>query len=144
VCSHFTGNNPSLQRQEFLKNIYSISYQECGTELIAFVLEAVEIKRLWPKYNRSLKRFEQGFALYDYIDQRGYVRLAVDKHRKFQLPVYACNSLLEGYSLLNQLIADFELCPKLCLIARNVRVCTRRGAPAPGTCRLMNITPKLK
>jgi DNA polymerase-3 subunit epsilon len=124
VCSHFTGNNPSLQRQEFLKNIYSISYQECGTELIAFVLEAVEIKRLWPKYNRSLKRFEQGFALYDYIDQRGYVRLAVDKHRKFHLPVYACNSLLEGYSLLNQLIADFELCPKLCFIQKNSAECS--------------------
>lgn len=124
VCSHFTGNNPSQQRQGFLKEIHSISYQECGTELIAFVLEAVEIKRLWPKFNRSLKRFEQGYALYDYIDQRGYVRLAVDKHRKFQMPLYTCNSLLEGYNLLNQLIENFDLCPKLCFVQKNSAECT--------------------
>ena len=123
VCSHFSGNNPNLQRQEFLRNIHHISFQECGTELIAFVLEAVEIKRLWPKYNRSLKRFEQGYALYDYIDQRGYVRLAVDKHHKFQVPVYTCNSLLEGYSLLNTLIDTFELCPKMCFIQKNSAEC---------------------
>jgi DNA polymerase-3 subunit epsilon len=123
VCSHFSGNNPGLQRQEFLKNIYSITYQECGTELVAFVLEAIEIKRLWPKYNRSLKRFEQGYALYDYIDRRGYLRLAVDKHRKFQLPVYTCNSLYEGYNLLNQLIDAFELCPKMCFIQKNTAEC---------------------
>lgn len=123
VCSHFTGNNSGRQRQEFLKNIYSISYQICGTELIAFVLEAVEIKRLWPQYNRSLKRFEQGYALYDYIDQRGYVRLAIDKHRKHQMPLYACNSLLEGYNLLNQLIDTFGLCPKLCFIQKNNAEC---------------------
>src|SRR6202012_4414037 len=54
VCSHFTGNNPGPQRQEFLRNICKITFQLCGTELIAFVLEAVEIKRLWPKYNHSL------------------------------------------------------------------------------------------
>lgn len=123
VCSHFSGNNSGLQRQEFMRNIHQVTFQECGTELIAFVLEAVEIKRLWPKYNRSLKRFEQKYALYDYIDQRGYVRLAVDKNHKFQAPIYTCNSLLEGYNLLNTLIDTFELCPKLCFIQKNNSEC---------------------
>lgn len=124
VCSHFTGNNPNLQRQEFLKNIHRISFQNCGTELIAFVLEAVEIKRLWPKYNRSLKRFENTFGIYMYEDQRGYLRMAVDKHRKHMPAVYACNSLLEGYNLLNNLIETFGLCPKLCFIQKNDQPCS--------------------
>ncbi|MEO6151199.1 MAG: DNA polymerase III subunit epsilon, partial [Mucilaginibacter sp.] len=106
-----------------LRNIHNITFQVCGTELIAFVLEAVEIKRLWPKYNRSLKRFEHAYALYDYIDQRGYVRLAVDKHRKYQSPLYTCNTMLEGYNLLNKLIYTFELCPKLCFVQKNTAVC---------------------
>src|ERR1700712_1771317 len=46
VCSHFSGNNPGPQRQEFLRNICHVTFQVCGTELIAFVLEAIEIKRL--------------------------------------------------------------------------------------------------
>ncbi len=124
VCSHFSGNNPGLQRQEFLRNIHHVSYQDCGTELIAFVLEAVEIKRLWPKYNRSLKRFEHAYGLYAFEDQSGYLRLAVDKRRKLTNPLYTCNSLLDGRNLLLRLIDDFELCPKFCFIQTNNEPCT--------------------
>jgi DNA polymerase III subunit epsilon len=124
VCSHFTGNNPGFQRQEFLRNIFHVTYQSCGTELIAFVLEAIEIKRLWPKYNRSLKRFEHAYGLYAFEDQNGYTRLAVDKRRKLTSPLYTCNSLLDGRNLLNRLIDEFELCPKLCFIQTNYGPCT--------------------
>jgi DNA polymerase-3 subunit epsilon len=123
VCSHFTGNNPGLQRQEFLRNIYQVTHQLCGTELIALVLEAVEIKRLWPKYNRSLKRFEHAYGLYAFEDQRGYLRLAVDKYRKSTGIIYTCSSLLEGYNLLNSLIEGFGLCPKLCFVQTNNGPC---------------------
>ena len=58
VVSHFSNNKPGRQKQEFLRNIYSISHETTGTELMAFLLECIEIKRLWPAYNRSLKRFE--------------------------------------------------------------------------------------
>jgi DNA polymerase-3 subunit epsilon len=124
VCSHFSGNNPGMQRQEFLRNIHSITFQDCGTELIAFVLEAVEIKRLWPKYNRSLKRYEHAYGLYAFEDQRGYLRLAVDKRRKLTAPLYTCNSLLDGRNLLIRLIENFGLCPKLCFIQTNNGPCT--------------------
>jgi len=128
VCSHFTGNNPGPQRQEFLRNIHNITFEVCGTELIAFVLEAVEIKRLWPRYNRSLKRFEHAFSLYAFEDQRGYVRLAIDKHRKMTGAIYSCNTLFEGRSILMQLIDTFQLCPKLCFIQNNNTVCTGTNA----------------
>ncbi len=123
VCSHFSGNNAGLQRQEFLRNIYHISYQSCGTELVAFVLEAIEIKRLWPKYNRSLKRFEHAYGLYAFEDQRGYMRLAVDKKHKLATPLYTCNSLLDGRNLLTRLIDTFELCPKLCFVQTDNQTC---------------------
>lgn len=138
VSSHFTGNNPGFQRQEFLRNIHQISHQVCGTELIAFVLEAIEIKRLWPKYNRSLKRFENAFCLYAFEDQRGYIRLAVDKYRKYSDPIYTCNSLLDGYNLLNKLIETFDLCPKLCFIQKNNELCT---SAAGSTCACEGVEP---
>jgi DNA polymerase III subunit epsilon len=124
VCSHFTGNNTGPQRQEFLRNIHRITHQLCGTELVALVLEAVEIKRLWPKYNRSLKRFEHAYSLYTFEDQRGYMRLVVDKHRKMTGAIYSCNTLFEGRTLLLNLIDSFELCPKLCFIQNNNELCT--------------------
>jgi DNA polymerase-3 subunit epsilon len=107
-----------------LRNIHHVSYQSCGTELIAFVLEAIEIKRLWPKYNRSLKRFEHAYGLYAFEDQNGYLRLAVDKRRKLSKPLYTCNSFLDGRNLLLKLIDEFELCPKHCFIQTNNEPCT--------------------
>jgi DNA polymerase-3 subunit epsilon len=124
VCSHFTGNNSGLQRQEFLRNIHQISYQVCGTELMAFVQEAIEIKRLWPKYNRAQKNLEFAYGLYAFEDQRGYLRLAVDKRRKYSSPLHTCHSLFEGRTLLMRLIEEYNLCPKLCFIQTNNNECT--------------------
>lgn len=124
VCSHFSGNNPGPQRQEFLRNICQVTFQVCGTELIAFVLEAVEIKRLWPKYNRSLKRFEYAYGIYVFEDQRGYLRLALDKQHKQMNAIFTCNSLAEGRDAMHRLIKDFELCPKLCFVQQNTGPCT--------------------
>src|SRR5690606_30509146 len=56
VSSHFTGHSAQPQRQHFLRSIFSIQYERCGTELMALLLEAVEIKRLWPPFNRAMKR----------------------------------------------------------------------------------------
>jgi len=81
VISHFTGLDTGKKRQAFLKDIHSITYNVCPTEFTASILESVEIKRLWPAYNYSQKRFEQLWGIYLFEDGRGYMRLAVDKKR---------------------------------------------------------------
>lgn len=136
VSSHFTGNNANKQRQDFMRDIHSIKFQECGTELMAFILEATEIKRLWPENNRALKRFEQSYGLFIYEDQRGYQRLLVDKKRKGSAPIYSFNQVFEGHSLLRQLMEEFELCPKLCFVQRNQDDCIGiEGKPCKGACK---------
>jgi DNA polymerase-3 subunit epsilon len=124
VNSHFTGNNAGRQRQEFLRNIYSISYEVTGTELMACVLESVEIKRLWPAYNHSQKRAELRYGFYLFEDQQGYLRLAIEKRRKHTTPLYSFNLLVEGHQLLRRLIREFELCPKLCFLQKSTGTCT--------------------
>ena len=66
VNSHFSNNKSAKQKQEFIRRIHSISYKVCSTELMAFILESVEIKKHWPDQNRSQKRFEQAYALYSF------------------------------------------------------------------------------
>ena len=56
VSSHFTHNDGDRKRQNLLRTIVKISFKECATELEALVLESTEIKRLWPKYNKSQKQ----------------------------------------------------------------------------------------
>ena len=136
VSSHFSGNNANKQRQDFMREIHSINFQECGTELMAFILEATEIKRLWPENNRALKRFEQAYGLFLYEDQRGYQRLLIDKKRKGSTPIYSFNQIFEGHSLLRQLMEEFELCPKLCFIQRNQDECLgNENKPCKGACK---------
>ena len=123
VVSHFTNNKPGRQKQDFLRDIHHITFQECGTELMSFILEAVEIKRLWPANNRSLKRYEHSYGLYSYEDQNGYIRLLIDKKKKFSKPYYTFNAIQEGQRLIRELISGFNLCPKLCYIQRNDDTC---------------------
>jgi DNA polymerase-3 subunit epsilon len=134
VTSHFSNNKPGRQKQEFMRNIWSISYEATGTELMAFLLECIEIKRLWPVYNRSLKRFEPSYGLYLYEDRNGYSRLVLEKKKRQMTPVYTFSQLEEGRQLLMRLVRESELCPKLCFIqtgegpCEGIRLHTCHGA----------------
>src|SRR6202000_2039992 len=83
---------------------------------MAFLLECVEIKRLWPSHNRSLKRFEATYGLYLYEDRNGYSRLILEKKKRQLQPVYTFSMLHEGRNLLLRLVREWQLCPKLCFI----------------------------
>jgi DNA polymerase-3 subunit epsilon len=109
VSSHFTHNGAGRQRQEFLRNIHSISYQNCGTELMAFILENIEIRKHWPQYNSSLKTFTPSYGLYMYEDSKGYYRLIIEKKKTQLKAYYTFNLLVEGMRLLNQLTEQFSL-----------------------------------
>ncbi|MXV50870.1 GIY-YIG nuclease family protein [Pedobacter sp. HMF7647] len=123
VFSHFSNNSPRKQKQDFLRDIHQLSYQDCGNELISFILEEIEIKRLWPEYNRAQKRFEQQWGIFLFEDQNGYTRLAVDKKSRLTNPVLSFNQALEAYNFLSRFVEDNELCPKLCFIQRNRLEC---------------------
>jgi DNA polymerase-3 subunit epsilon len=122
VNSHFSNNKPNRQKQEFLKKIYHISYKTTATELMAFILESIEIKKLWPEQNRSMKRFEQSYGLYIFEDINGYMRLCIEKKKKNLKALYTFNHLFEGHSLLRKLMREFNLCPKLCFLqSKNIK-----------------------
>lgn len=114
VSSHFTQNDAERKRQNFLRHVCSISHKVCANELQALILESTEIKRLWPKYNYSQKQPAQRFGLYSFEDNRGYIRLAIDKRRKTLPALYQFNLLHEGLVLLKKMAEEFDLHLKLC------------------------------
>jgi DNA polymerase-3 subunit epsilon len=122
VASHFTGHNVKPQRQHFLRDIYGISIEVCATELMALLLECSEIKKLWPVYNRALKRFEPKFGLYEYEARSGYRYLAIGKLAKFQTCIQVFNNEYEGVNLLRGLAEQFDIDHRFC----------KYGKPAEG------------
>ncbi|WP_153799373.1 exonuclease domain-containing protein [Foetidibacter luteolus] len=122
VVSHFTGLNTGLKRQEFLRNIHSITYKECPTELTACILESIEIKRLWPAYNVSQKNFQNRYGIYSFKDAKGYLRLAIDKKRKLFEPELSFAVLTDAYRTMWKLVKEFSLHPALCFLDKSAVV----------------------
>ncbi|MEO8769138.1 MAG: exonuclease domain-containing protein [Ferruginibacter sp.] len=116
VSSHFTHNDAEKKRQYFLRQVCKVTYTSCANELQALVLESAEIKRLWPKYNYSQKQPTQKYALYSFEDNRGYIRLAIDKKKKNLPALYVFNLLHEGLVMLKKMVDEFELSHKLCYL----------------------------
>jgi DNA polymerase-3 subunit epsilon len=135
VKSHFSNNKAGKQKQDFLRDIYRISYKECATELMAHILESAEIRRLWPLYNRSQKGYLPRFGLFVYDDQNGYKRFGIEKNRQHFKPVYTFNSLIEGHQRLRELISEFDLCPRLCNLAKRPDCDHLKPEDCSGACR---------
>lgn len=116
VNSHFSNNSDSRQRQNFLRNTYAISFKQCATELMACILEAAEIKRLWPQFNQAQKNQEEVYGIFLYEDRNGYQRLVIDKKRRHSSPICSFHYKVDIHNFLKKLITKFRLCPRLCYI----------------------------
>jgi DNA polymerase-3 subunit epsilon len=123
VTNHFMDNEVTGKSRMFKSEIHNISYELCGNELVALLLESHEIKRLWPKYNWSQKRPNSSWALRSYEDQNGYSRLVLSRGRSIEPPLVVFNSFSEGWTFLQALISDFNLCPKLGGIQKTASEC---------------------
>ncbi|WP_445454282.1 exonuclease domain-containing protein [Flavobacterium sp. 25HG05S-40] len=128
VASHFSGHSITPQRQNFLKDIHGISFEICATEFMALLLECTEIQKLWPLYNRALKKLEPKFGLYQYEARNGYRYLAIGKLTKGQSSVETFHSLYDGISCLRNLSEQFAIDNRFCNYGQ-----TTEGQLAPQT-----------
>ena len=123
VISHFSNNAVTGRKQELLRVVTKISFRECGNELMANVYESMEIKRLWPKFNKSQKKFEERFGICSFLDQRGINRLAIVKKKK-NIQLHASFPLqMDGIRILNRLAREHGLCPKMCFLQEEKLEC---------------------
>ncbi|WP_375583286.1 exonuclease domain-containing protein [Cyclobacterium xiamenense] len=117
--SHFTGKSKVNLKSE----IHSVSYEVTGSELLALLLEALEIKRLWPKYNRSLKVKAASWGIFAYSDQQGYQRFQVSKILPGVKPILTFGTHAEAWKQLLEKTGELALCPKLTGIQKTPGAC---------------------
>jgi DNA polymerase-3 subunit epsilon len=91
---------------------------------MACILESTEIKKLWPAFNYSQKRWEDVYGIYSFEDQNGYLRLAIEKNKKHLNSAYTFHYLVDGHAVLRKLINEFHLCPKLCFLQTDNEPCS--------------------
>jgi DNA polymerase-3 subunit epsilon len=118
VISHFSGKQHSKQSQNFMKDIHGVSFEECGSELIALLLESYEIKKHWPMYNRSQKKAGKNVGVYQYEDMEGYLRISIGNITKHQQPLLSFRYMGDAREFLIDMANQFNLCPKLCSLQK--------------------------
>ncbi|MEP7263256.1 MAG: exonuclease domain-containing protein [Bacteroidota bacterium] len=111
IYSHFTGKG---SRISFISQIADITYEICGTELIALLLESDEIKKHFPVYNQAQKYDRGSYVLTGYQDVKGFQHLAIARNHKVLHPLTSFRSFESAHQFLLRMISKFELCAKFC------------------------------
>lgn len=111
VNQHFTAT--SNKSKKIQHEVYTVTFEETGSELIALLKESDEIKINKPIYNRSQRKTIFPWALYVEKDQNGYLSLRVLKAdgRKKEITSFTTNQ--EGKNALFKITEKYQLCQKI-------------------------------
>jgi len=113
VAGHFTGEAREWNRSNIRNEIHRIRYELTGNELIALILEAQEIRRLWPRYNLAQKFKTEDWGIFDYTDQNGYLRFCVNAVQRGSRALINFSAKGDAWNYLWEKVREYELCPKL-------------------------------
>lgn len=110
---HFSGQVLPQLKQQLKSEVVDLQWQLTGSEMMALLLETLEIKRLWPAYNSALKLPKSLWGLFHYQDGSGYDRFQVAKVSKNIRPLETFFSAEEANLFLKTGIESYQLCQKL-------------------------------
>ena len=111
VNQHFTGITKSAKKIQ--TEVFTVTYEETGSELIALLKECQEIKINRPIYNRMSPKSNFSWAIYAEKDANGYLNLKLQKADGRKKEVKSYTSMQEGKEALVRISSDHKLCHKL-------------------------------
>lgn len=132
--SHFSGDSTLVQKQALKAIVADLKWELTGSEFMALLLETLEIKRIWPKFNAAIKRPSQLWGLYSYQDGNGFTRFQIAKVRKNNPPLEFFFNQEEARLFLKDAVDNYQLCSKLTGI-RSVPCATVQDDRCEGACR---------
>ena len=114
VNQHFTGK--SRKSKKIQAEVFTVTYDETGSELIASIKESEEVKINKPVYNHAQKKTIFPWAIYLNKNNEGYLSLTLHKtdYRKKELTSFATH--VEAQSSLFKTTEKYTLCQKVNLL----------------------------
>lgn len=111
VNQHFIGKSSKSKKIQI--EVFAVTYEETGSELIALLKESEEIKIHKPLYNRAQRKTIFQWALYDIVDDKNYLSLQVQKADGRKKHITSFSSLQEGKNMLFSITEKYNLCQKI-------------------------------
>jgi DNA polymerase-3 subunit epsilon len=111
LTQHFTSDN--RKSKEIQKEVTAVTFEKCGNELIALLLESDQIKRHKPKYNRALKKSVFNYQLGSFLDDDGYINLKIEKADARKKAITTFSNYQSSKKNLEFIIEKYGLCQRL-------------------------------
>jgi DNA polymerase III subunit epsilon len=111
INQHFTGS--ASKSKKIQREVFAVTYEETGSELIALLKESEEIKINKPIFNRAQRKSIFQYALYPHTNDQGYVTLKIEKADGRKKEITSFTSILEGKNILFKITEKYNLCQKL-------------------------------
>lgn len=121
INQHFTGITTSAKKIQ--QEVYTVTYSETGSELVALLKESEEIKKNKPKYNRAQRKSIFQWALYPEMDEKGYLNLKLQKADGRKKEITSFTSLQEGKNSLFRITEKYNLCQKYTSLYQTKSAC---------------------
>jgi DNA polymerase-3 subunit epsilon len=113
VSTHFGGTKAEIAKQAFQKEIYHVDYLLTGNELVALLHESHEIRKHWPRFNKSQKNNNPGYCLFLYEDRLGYKRLQVGRKQLGMKTLLRFSNHATAFKYLVEKSKALQICPKM-------------------------------
>ena len=110
INQHFTGID--VKSKKIQNEVFTVTYEETGSELIALLKESEEIKIHKPIYNKAQRKNIFNLALYVETDKKGYLNLKIQKTDGRRKEITSFTTLQEAKDTLFRITADYKLCQK--------------------------------
>ena len=119
--SHF--NTQEIKGKKMLNDLYNVDFVLTGSELIALLLEAEEIKKHKPRYNRMRKKEIFSHCIDWFKDKQGIINFKVEENENAENAVLSFTSLMAARERLESLLDEYSLCLKYCGLTSEESVC---------------------
>jgi len=110
VNQHFSGTTSKCLKIQL--EVYAVTFEETGSELIALLKESEEIKVNKPIFNRAQRKSIFQWALYQEKDENGYINLKLQKADGRKKEITSFVSVQEGKNALFRITSSYNLCQK--------------------------------
>ena len=121
AISHF--NSKEHKSKKMLNELYNVDFIPTDSELIALLLEAEEIKKHKPKFNRARKADQFTHCIDWFRDSDGIINFRLTTFEESENPLISFVTYSSARERLEQCIDDFKLCLKYCHLTSDDSIC---------------------
>jgi DNA polymerase-3 subunit epsilon len=121
ALNHF--NSKENKSKKMLNDLYNVDFVETGSELVALLHEAEEIKKHKPKYNRARKADLFTHTIDWFKDDNGIINFKIVSYKESENPLLSFVNYSTARERIEKWIDESELCLRYCHLTSESSIC---------------------